>query len=1190
VRLVLLLLRKLEAYGFKSFAEKTEMEFKPGITAIVGPNGSGKSNISDAVRWVLGEQNIRNLRGSKMEDVIFSGSAKRRPLGVAEVSLIFDNSDGLLPLEYNEVTITRRVFRSGEGEYFINKSACRLKDIHDLLIDAGLGRESMTVISQNKIDEVLNSKADERRLLFEEAAGIIKFKNRKKDALRKLEDTEHNLTRVFDITSEIETQLGPLAESAERTARYNELASELTACQVTVLMDKLTNAEKNQESVVLEKASLTDGDIDISTRISVCDTDKERLTEQLAVLDESVKQIESAVGETATEIERTEGKAAVLTERIDQERKNSERLVSEQSRVENERTENLDKLQEWKTSLTIKQSSAGELEQLLDKQQSALEQSVAKISTVEKQVEEAKDQTFGHLQELVTQKNSLRTLERDSQLQIQRQNQLEKEQSDYQNQYAATQKLLTDTNNEAKALATSINEVDANLAALTAEKLNQEAALKKITIQENNLNSKSADLSSRLKVLSNMQEELEGFGRGTKSVLKSEAGWRSAVYGAVAQIIDVPQQYITAVEIALGGALQHVVVKDDATAKAAIQYLKTSNHGRATFLPLNTIKPAKPKDFEVNAAHANGALGFAADLIKCDQQYRHVVDYLLGRTVVARDIDAALRISKQHGFGLKIVTLEGELLNPGGSMTGGSTGRREASYLGRENEISSLRDQISALENERTAIIEQAQSIRERLEALASQIETALNNRRSLEVRKAEIAVHAEKTQLDLKRIQMAVNTLAAEHKTSLAEAQQISNRILEVSNNIKDLESRDSEHKRQLATWQDELRSFQNERDTTSNSLTDTKIKLSALLQEINAIKANCTQYEQNQSRINRQLQSLEAEQKRISDHIKQANDELGEIARLKDKLLKHKAEQETQRSTKLGEKLSVIAKQQKLDRELRDLRRKQNTIQSRLHELALLETRFSYDVAYCNEQLRDHFGMTKEQALLLHRLEEPEKLAAKIAELEQAIDILGPVNHAAIDEYTRLKERYEFLRTQYLDLTEAKEYLTTIIKDIDATMSKQFKAAFQKINENFGDLFVRLFGGGKAQLQLLEPDDILNSGIEIIVQPPGKKQQNLALLSGGERALTVIALLFAFLTYRPTPFCVLDEIDAALDEANVQRFSEFLRDFSRNTQFIIVTHRKGTMEVADVMHGVTMEESGISKLISVKFMDKAG
>jgi len=1184
-----LLLRRLEAYGFKSFADKTEIEFKPGITAIVGPNGSGKSNISDAIRWVLGEQNIRNLRGAKMEDVIFSGSTKRRQLGIAEVSLVLDNSDGLLPLDYSEITITRRVFRSGDSEYYINKTSCRLKDIHDLLVDAGLGRESMTVISQNKIDDVLNSKAEERRLLFEEAAGIVKYKNRKKDAMRKLDDTEQNLTRIADITTEIETQLGPLEESAERTTQYNQLAAEQTACQVTLLLDKLTRVEKNQESVILEKAALSDDEITVSTKLTLGETERERFTDLLANLDETIRSVEGDVFATNTELERIDGKAAVLTERIGQEQRNSDRLDQDIARTNADRDENQANLTVKQETLAERRLQLQELQADLTAKQTEYEETNQEIIGAEKKIDEAKDLTFGHLQELVTQKNTLRTLERDIETHKLQSINLTKEHEQYKQELTDAESLLTNTRSEKTMLEQEMKQTDDKIERLSEQKNSLEQSLHELVVSESQSSAHIGEMTSRLKILSNMQDEYEGFGRGARSILKSNAPWRKEVGGAVAQILAVPNEYVVAVETALGGALQNIIVESDATAKLAIEFLKSQGSGRATFMPLNTIKPMKPKEGEIAAAHASGAIGFAAELVNTEPRYRPVVEFLLGRTIVAKDIDAALKIAKQQAFSVRIVTLEGELINPGGTIAGGSSGKRESSFIGRGNEIETIKHTVVEQEAARKVLRQRITDFQADVAALLQRLTATVNHRRTHEVRQAELSVYIENARNDVKRLNLACATLESESAVCQKAGVQITAKMADTSGLITVLEDRDSDHKRWLNERQDELKDLQGKRDKQNSALTDSKIKLSALQQEVNAITTSCNEYQQADQRLARQIESLLQDRERVAQGITKATDELADISVVKDSLFLRKNEHEELRSSHTVEKLELLARQQKTEREVKDLRRKLNNIQARLHEVELLSAKFGYEINSCDEQLREVYMLTREQALELYLQEDPELLAAKVEEIEEKIQALGPVNPAAIDEYSKLKERYEFLRTQYLDLVEAKNYLLTIIKDIDSTMSKQFRIAFQQINEHFGDLFIRLFGGGKAQLVLCDPDDVLNSGIEIFVQPPGKKQQNLALLSGGERALTVIALMFALLTFRPTPFCVLDEIDAALDESNVQRFSEFLRDYSRDTQFIIVTHRKGTMEVADVMHGVTMEESGISKLISVKFEDKA-
>lgn len=1185
-----MLLRSFEAHGFKSFADKIEMDFGQGITAIVGPNGSGKSNISDAIRWVLGEQSIRNLRGTKTEDVIFAGSSGRRPLGIAEVILKFDNSDGSLPLDFNEVTIARRVFRSGESEYFINKSPCRLKDIHELLSGSGLGRDSMAIIGQNKVDDVLNNKAEDRRLLFEEAAGIAKYKQRKKEALRKLEDTEQNLTRVLDITSEIETQLEPLRESAERTKLYNELHQEVTAYQVTLLLNKLSKAEKMVETAELEQAALTDEEITVNTRLSVSETEKEKITDQLAKIDETISTAEQTVNTSTAELERFDGRVAVLNERISQSKLSEERLMQENSELMKKSSELHNKLEEINKTLNEKTHQQNKYDELLSNKEIEYQNTIGSIQNIDKLLTEGQQKAFGHLQDIVSERNNLHTVERDITALKMRTQHLEKEYADYVEQVNTAKECEKHIAGEKDSLQCVIQQCQEETRRLTMEKQNLVQKLAQNTSEEKSIVNRMNEMTSRLKVLSSMQQEYEGFGRGIKNVLKSDEPWRVKICGAVAEVLQVPDKYITAVEIALGGALQYIITEDDDTAKQAIQYLKTQNMGRVTFLPLNTIKPRQPHSLEIEAARAPGSLGFAADLVECKPGYRKAIEFLLGRTIVAEDINAALRIAKSAAFSVKIVTLEGELINPGGSLTGGSTHRREASFLGRSNEIQVtkklLQDTRLNAENLNKVILK----LRNRLENTSEALATIQQKRQETEIRQAEMIGHADKVRADIDRIHFAIKTIEAELTLNSDEAKQLEDKRVKCENKIIRLESLDHDHKNQVTNWQEQLKQAQLQKENLNSEITNLKINITAVVQEVSSFKNNYQQYEQEKALVDDHLLRLTKELDDTKAKRSAASAEIVEVSDLRAKTEQVKREAEEKRNLTYQEKLSVLASTQKLDGEIKELRRRVQEVQGKLHEMQILLTKYAYEVKNCHEQLREYFNLTLQQARTMHRDGNLEELTAAAERLEHKIAVLGQVNPAAIEEYDKLRERYEFLKRQYEDLVSAKNGLSDIIKNIDHTMSKQFKAAFEQINEYFGDISVRLFGGGKAHLVLLEPQDMLQTGIDIIVQPPGKKQQNLMLLSGGERALTVIALLFAFLTYRPAPFCMVDEIDAPLDEANLQRFCQFLRDYSKNTQFIVITHRKGTMEAADVMHGITMEESGISKLISVKFMNKAG
>ncbi|MEN6565243.1 MAG: chromosome segregation protein SMC [Veillonellales bacterium] len=1185
-----LLLRKLEAYGFKSFADKTEVEFGRGVTAIVGPNGSGKSNISDAIRWALGEQSIRNLRGAKMEDVIFAGSSGRRPMGVAEVTLTFDNSDGSLPLDFNEVTITRRVFRSGDSEYFINKAHCRLKDIHDLLSNTGLGRDSMTIIGQNKIDEILNSKAEDRRLLFEDAAGITKYKQRKKEALRKLEDTRQNLVRVGDITTEIETQLVPLSQSAARTQQYNKLHNELITCQVTVLLEKLSKAEKMLESASLQKQTLTDSAITTSTRLTLKETDKDRLATELEQTDEAIAQVSTAISQAAAELERMDGQIGISNERVNQSKQIQKRLTEDQFRNQKQQQELQRQSSCLKDTITQKQLQEQQLTENLRVKTTQREQIIQSMNKHEQQMEAGKEQALGYLQALMNERNAIATAERDLTRLQQRHVNYAHERNEHNTQLTAARQLETKICQEQQAAAILQQQLKARQEQLTSRKADLQRSLQQSAGQETSLQSQLNEFISRRRILVGMQEEYEGFGRGIKSVLNSNEDWRAGICGAVGQILTVPDPYVAAIEIALGGAVQHIVTENDEIAKQAITFLKNHKLGRATFLPLTTVQPQSPREMEISASHAAGAVGLAADLVTYDKRYQKIADYLLGRIIIVDHIDTALRLAKQSSFRLKVVTLEGELLNPGGSMTGGSIRRRETSFLSRSNEIEKCKEKINDTKTKLAVAARNRKNAQRTLSELEAQLQSVTDEYQKGELRQAELEIRREKVHDDTSRISLAISAITAEIEDCRQEHRQLDLNLVQSKARVKKLESDDVKQQQSVQQWRTTLKEMQSSREQITAGITDDKVMLSALQQELSSLINTLNQYREDNAVIQAQLQSLTEEKSALEKQIAELGQEMSIITAKRTELANQKIQREQEYQQLYAKKAAVLGAMQQSEQELKELRRAASDLQNRLHEVELLDTKYNYAVTHCISELSEQYSLTVAEAHSLRRSETNPQLTAMIRDLEAEITELGPVNPAAIEEYQRLRERYQFLQKQCQDLVAAQDYLSSLLHDIDSTMAKQFSAALRKINEYFGDIFVKLFGGGKAHLALTDPQNMLETGIEIFVQPPGKKQQNLVSLSGGERALTVIALLFAFLTYRPAPFSVVDEIDAPLDEANLQRFSNFLREYSQHTQFIVVTHRKGTMEAADVMHGVTIEEAGVSRLVSVKFTEKAG
>ncbi|MCE5286638.1 MAG: chromosome segregation protein SMC, partial [Pelosinus sp.] len=947
-----LLLRKLEAYGFKSFADKTEIDFGEGITVVVGPNGSGKSNISDAIRWALGEQSIRDLRGTKSEDVIFAGSAGRRALGVAEVSLVFDNSDGSLPLDFNEVTITRRVFRSGESEYFINKSHCRLKDIHELLAGTGLGRDAMPVIGQNKVDEVLNSKPEERRLLFEEAAGITKYKQRKREALRRLDDTKQNLTRVYDIIGEIETQLEPLGQSAQRTKKYNEFHQELVACQVTLLLHKLENAEKMVESAGAQQQLLRDEELAASTKVAVDEAEIERLTASASQATERIDKLEEAINQANTELERMDGKAAVLEERMKQGQLNKGRLAEQMQRIEQQKAELQQKLTGLEISLQAKCQQAALFEGNLAKQEAAYEQNVTLLKARETQLNAAQEQTFGHLQEIVGERNRLSTTERDMVRVKARQDHISKQQQEYQVELARAEENATHIAAESEILAKALCSINEKKQSLVMEQRTIDQEIMVLIAEDKKVSSNLQELTSRSKILSSMQHEYEGFGRGIKTVLKSSAPWRSGVCGAVAELLKVPDKYVTAVEIALGGALQHIVVQRDDIAKEAINFLKRQNSGRATFLPLNTIRPMRPRETDLTAARASGAFGLAKDLVKIAPEYQSVVDFLLGRTVIAENIDAAMKIARDSGFLVKIVTLEGELLNPGGSMTGGSTHRKEASFLSRHNEIEAIAGNIAATKDKLAALNNRMDAAKTARMAAAEQIKQNEAKHQETLVRQAELKVHADKMQVERQRLLLAVQTLSTELNTSRLEYTQFAEKITAVKEHIAVLENRDSAHKQQVNLWQDEAKHLAEAKEKLNNKLTESKIQITALNQEIMAIRQQLQQHQQTSRSIGEERQRIIDEQEENSTQTKLSVEELIQLGSQRIELHARKQASEDTRGKEYESKMSTLTKLQQQEKELREFRRRYNEIQSRLHEIELIITKYSYELNNSQDQ----------------------------------------------------------------------------------------------------------------------------------------------------------------------------------------------------------------------------------------------
>jgi chromosome segregation protein len=1185
-----LYLKSVTALGFKSFADRTSLSFGAGITAIVGPNGSGKSNISDAVRWVLGEQRVKYLRGSKMEDVIFNGTSKRRPLGVAEVSLTFDNADRALALDFDEVTITRKLFRSGDSEYSINKKSCRLKDIQELLADTGMGKGAMFLIGQNRIDEILNSRPEERRGIFEEAASIAGYRIKKNDAARRLDETAANLLRINDIKNEVEGQVEPLRIEAERTQKYNVLASDLRQVHLTQAVNRIDNIEAVREKVRAERQEAQDELAGKTAELARADTECARLQQQLDGLNDAVTHMREGIAAKEKALGEVKAEAGVLEERIGQYGRQRQKLLQSNEKLGAE-------IQQWDDQLKTlaeeydKLDAAGtEAKKLADGLAAEKQAETTARDEAKQAVEALRDSSFEGVQKMVELRNELNQLRKEQEQRMVRREKLKKELEESEARLQELQEEEREILRRKGTLEQNRDTFVRDGKKLAAEVQDRQHELDEVLRRYDDCSRRVAGAESRLRVLENMQQAYEGFGKGIKAVLRSDAPWRQEILGPAAALLDVDADYVTAVETALGAGAQNLVTRHADAAKEAIAFLKRTQAGRATFLPLDTVRPAEPRPDEQKLAHLPGIHGFAADLVRCDAEVEPAIRFLLGRVLVAENMDAALAAARQGRFRLRVVTLDGDVVNTGGSLTGGSRSHNEGGYLSRNRDIAAQQETLQHLHEELLAIQEDRE---EREDALGEQRKALENLRASVQKIDVELETvkgaqqrNGDALHQAQERLQVNLDTRSLLGREYLEARQSIADRQgplkeLEEANEagkaaLDEAQKKIGRHESRLLTLESQLQDAHIRMETAAARRRSTEERMKDIDTTLGRLQDN---FARNEDEADRLQQGVEASKQRKAALA-------GETQRLLEELKQITSGQEDINSQRLSlnQDLGDAQARQKLASQAKEKADKR--VQAAELERVKQETNFQNAV----EQLAQEFQLSVEEARQQGLAEDKSEIALRRREvaLQRQMEELGPVNPAAPEQYDAVKERYEFLSRQYDDLQESKEKLERILGEINDGMTKKFKAAFTQINEYFHRTYVQLFGGGTAVLKLTDPEDLLESGIDIEVQPPGKRLQSLYLLSGGERALTVIALLFALLSYHPTPFCILDEIDAPLDDANIERFAQFLQGYAVHTQFLVITHRKGTMEAANVLYGVTMEESGVSKILSVKMSDK--
>ena len=1177
-------LKRIETIGFKSFADKTVVEFEQGVTAVVGPNGSGKSNISDAIRWVLGEQSAKSLRGGKMEDIIFAGTSTRKPLNFAEVTLVLDNSCGSLPIDYEEVSITRRVYRTGDSEYLINKQKVRLKDVVDLIMDTGIGHDSLSIISQDKVKAIVEARVEDRRVIIEEAAGVLKYKMRKKEATRKLESTSDNLSRVQDIIFELEDQVEPLRKQSEQAEKYMVLKQECSDSEISVLAYDIKTLNDQMERSKKERKDVEFEHVSINAKIANDERRRDTLKQNQQAQERQLEQLQADLVETSEWIQKLQGQRDVLKERHKNASSNKEELAEQQAQLESRLETSQVELKtaeeamtKTKTSLETKQSQLQKVSEeyqhleenlkiQLDTTRDAYFEDVNRLASV-------KNQYIAINQQIKRTETTLDRINEDEEKALLDRDALVQEQETFKAQYGKFE--------------TSLKEKRDLYQQLYKEHQQRLKQAEMETNRHRHLTHQLDKMNNRLQWLEDAQKDFSGFNEGVKKILKArEQGQVSGIEGAVAELVTVPKELELAMDVVLGPVMQQIVTTNDDSAKKAIDFLKKHHAGRATFLPLNVIKSRLlPMDVQNRIQGNQDVVGVASQLVGYDQRYRQIVENILGNIIVTKDLNVAKNLAKQLNYRYRIVTLEGDVINAGGAMTGGAVKRQGSSLLRQKNEIEDCQRQIQQLTDE----LEQSKVLQEEWAQTVKQSEKELQKvqlagerlkEKMSEVNQQKLAFeYREKSQNEREQL------LRIERREHEAELKQLVEKNNQLAEDRLVLEQRIEEAKATIETLEEQLEQQEELKSQLLQQMTELKVDVAKLE---TALHNECATFE----RLKGETEQARTRLKELLDKIAESEQALlgndDEVVQLEANLAEKKEKREGIIEQIQDQRVTLTKVSQELEtleREVRESHKVQQKMAESLNQLDVSIGKVDVEMDIMIKKLEEEYQMTFDHANENYPLKGSiEEIKSRIRSIKGQIAALGEINVGAIQEYQRVKERYDFLTTQRDDLIEAKATLEETINEMDQEMTVKFKETFDLVREQYMEIFKKLFGGGSADLVLTDPHDLLHTGVEIIAQPPGTKLKTSNLLSGGQKALTSIALLFAILKVRTVPFCVLDEVEAALDEANVARYANYLKAFSNETQFIVITHRKGTMEKADVLYGVTMQERGVTKLVSVR------
>ena len=1180
-------LKSIEVQGFKSFANKINFQFHNGITGIVGPNGSGKSNVADAVRWVLGEQRVKQLRGSSMQDVIFSGTENRKPLSYAYVSITLDNADHQLAIDFDEVTVARRIYRSGESEYLINGSPCRLKDVNELFYDTGIGKEGYSIIGQGQIDKILSGKPEERRELFDEAAGIVKFKRRKAAAQDKLAVEKQNLVRVNDILAELEKQVGPLEKQSETAKIYLRKREELKTLDVNVFL--LENAHIREQLVqVEEKCRLAGGELaETGEKYEKIKEEYERIQAEIESLEVIIEQTRSTVTDTGLMRGKLEGEMNVLKEQINSARGSEAHLNNRKLALENEIAV---KEKDRAGILSEKNEADVQMQEIIQKaeeQRNRLNDLQTKIAELNSAIEEGKNTIIGELNQRAAIKSRMGRFDTMMEQVNIRKAELNSRLLRAKSDEAAREENIRKMGEEFEAVTEEIR-------LLTEKEASIELALGDAREELTRKDSKLRETQnayhmekSKLDTLSNLTERYEGYGGSVKKVMEQKEK-NPGIIGVVADIVKVEKKYETAIETALGGNIQNIVTDDEETAKKMIRFLKENRLGRATFLPLTSIN--NPQEFKnPESLKEKGVIGMADELVQTQQEYRSVAKAMLGRIVVVDNVDNAVKIARKYDYGIRMVTLEGELLVPGGAISGGAF-KNNSNLLGRRREVSELEKSVRKL----LAAID----------ALNREIDETKAGRNKLRMELENVKTELQKKSIEQNTIRLNISQARermeedVEGVASLKlEEKEIEEKVLEIRNDKENIqreltgsETLEKETQEKINGYQQELDDKRKQETEVSALVTEWELKVEKMRQTQGFKQANANRIDEELGRFRAELAEIldaleknhqEAEQKRIN---------IQEIEKTIEASYDTQNESEVKLKDSISHKEELTVKQKSFFTTREEMSEKMSALDKEVYRLNAQKEKLEDGMESQINYMWNEYEITLSDASAIRdeNLTDLSAMKKEIFGLKDQIKKLGDVNVNAIEDYKNLMERFTFMSTQRDDLVEAEKTLEGIIEELDIAMRKQFTEKFEYINREFDKVFKELFGGGKGTLELMEDEDILEAGIRIIAQPPGKKLQNMMQLSGGEKALTAISLLFAIQNLKPSPFCLLDEIEAALDDSNVGRFAKYLHKLTKNTQFIVITHRRGTMEQVDRLYGITMQEKGVSTLVSVNLIDK--